>query len=328
MTRTKLGVVTLALLLAAACDSRITGNEGNFEFSYPADDRVFDFNKPVAVGAWLDLEVRDVGSRQPVDLTDASFDDPAVLDVVDFDGPNLTINGTGDGGALLSVTGVTAGGETLTDSVNMLARVPEVLNLSHTCGSEGTTAPYLADQTVWVPFEMEMSNGQPVIGYGYYPVTLSGTGLGTLDDTQSGQQFMAFELGTTTGALTLDSDLDDHTLTIQIVNAADIDGVADPVALVVEDIDVGDTNSFYVLPEYEGDAICQADVTMTVTSDTPTICTVTRSEPDVTGDRGQYEYGWFTVTGVAEGTCTYTVTYPAGDGGNGVSAQFTYPIEP
>ena len=49
------------------------------------------------------------------------------------------------------------------------------------------------------------------------------------------------------------------------------------------------------------------------------------TEPVETGD---HEYGWFSVTGVAEGECIYTVTYPDGNGGAGAEAQFSYTIEP
>ncbi len=44
--------LALACLLAVTlgCRSRITGNEGNFQFSYPADDDVVDFFSPHAAG--------------------------------------------------------------------------------------------------------------------------------------------------------------------------------------------------------------------------------------------------------------------------------------
>jgi hypothetical protein len=100
---------------------------------------VFDFNKPIAVGARLDIEVTDVGAQLPVELSAASFDDPAVLDVVEVEGSVVTVEGKGDGGALLEVEGTTSQGETLTDSVNLLSRVPEVHRLSHTCGPLGST---------------------------------------------------------------------------------------------------------------------------------------------------------------------------------------------
>ena len=83
-------IASLTVLPAlVGCTSKITGNEGNFEFSYPADDRVADFNNPIAVGAYLDLEVRDVGYQQPVTLSAASTDDESVLMVESFQAHEL-----------------------------------------------------------------------------------------------------------------------------------------------------------------------------------------------------------------------------------------------
>ncbi len=45
MTRTP-ALLALLCLLSLACRSRITGNEGNFQFSYAADDDVADFTSP------------------------------------------------------------------------------------------------------------------------------------------------------------------------------------------------------------------------------------------------------------------------------------------
>lgn len=315
--------VPLALMAVTilACSSRITGNEGNFQFSYTADDRITDFNKPIAVGGYLDIEVTDVGALQPIELLAAEFDDSTILDVVSFSGSTITVTGVSDGGALLSVEGTTVDGETLTDAVNMLAGTPEVLLLSHTCEGDA----YLTSQRIWLPFEMEKENGQPVIGYGYYPITLDSESSLGLNADDSGQQYMAFDTTATPGAATISSTVDDTTLGINIVTPADITGVNQPTAWVFEDIDVGDTNAFYVLPTTDTATICQAEVTKTVTSDTPDICTVADIEPS---DSSTYEYGWFEVTGVAEGECLFTVSYPDGNGGAGAAAQFSYPIEP
>jgi hypothetical protein len=317
-----------SLAVVVGCNSTITGNEGNFQFSYPADDRVADFNKPLAVGAFLDLEVRDVGHLQPVTLSAASFDDTSVLDVVTFQGHEITITGVGEGSALLSVEGTTTDGETLTDSVNMLAAVPEVLILRHTCGEDEASAAYLTSQRIWMPFEMTLSNSQPVIGYGYYPVALPGDAPMTLSEADSGQQYMAFDTASAGGAFTLSSTIDDTTLEVAVVSPAELDGVAEPVAWVLEDIDVGDVNPFYALPTAAGRMVCQADTNKTVASLTPTICDVRDYQPAaVTGDEG-FEYGWFEIEGLAEGTCEYTVTYTEGSGGAGATGTFTYPIQP
>ncbi len=321
--RSTIHLAGAALLLTVACQSTLTGNEGNFQFSYDADDWITDFNKPIAVGAYLDISVREVGTFLAVDLIDASYDEPAVLDVVSFDGASIKVQGMGEGLALLQVEGTTQSGEVLTDSVNMQAKVPEVLALWHTCGGQ-TEGNYLTGQRIWVPFEMQMENSQPVIGYGYYPLSAD-TDAAVLSADESGQQWMAFDTAEAAGVTVLSSDIDDTTLTLNVVTPASIDDVEEPIAFVAEDIDVGDTNAFYVRPMVAGLAVCQAEVDNTVVSDTPDICTVTDTEPVQTGD---HEYGWFSITGVAEGECIFTVSYPDGNGGEGASAQFSYPIEP
>jgi hypothetical protein len=321
--RSTIHLAGAALLLTVACQSTLTGNEGNFQFSYDADDWITDFNKPIAVGAYLDISVREVGTFLAVDLIDASYDEPAVLDVVSFDGASIKVQGMGEGLALLQVEGTTQSGEVLTDSVNMQAKVPEVLLMWHTCGGE-REGNYLTGQRIWVPFEMQMSNSQPVIGYGYYPMTAD-TDAAVLSAGESSQQWMAYDTAEAAGVTVLSSEIDDTTLSLNVVAPASIDGVQEPIAFVAEDIDVGDTNAFYVRPMVAGLAVCQAEVDNTVVSDTPDICTVTDTEPVQTGDR---EYGWFSITGVAEGECIFTVSYPDGNGGEGASAQFSYPIEP
>ena len=41
-----------------------------------------------------------------------------------------------------------------------------------------------------------------------------------------------------------------------------------------------------------------------------------------------YEFGWLEIESLAEGACQYTVTFTEGATGQGVSDQFSYPIEP
>ena len=310
-------------LLAAGCFSNLTGNEGNFQFSYQADDWLTDFNKPVAPGAYLDITVREVGTLAAVDLLSAAFDDEAVLVVDSFDGDKITIQGVGDGAALLSVEGTTSSGETLTDSVNMLCATPDVLILAHTCDATPEAA-YLTDMRVYVPFELQRSNGQPVIGYGYYPLTVDGAAMSMVPG-ESNQQWIAFDTAATAGNVTLASEIDDTTLTADVVSPDMIDDVQEPIAFVAEDIDVGDVNAFFVRPMAGGLVVCQPDVTKTVASLTPEICEVRDTGTVPNSDS---EYGWFEIEGVAEGTCRYSVTYPDGDGGAGVTAEFSYPIQP
>lgn len=322
----RLALVAAVLGSSLGCESTVTGNEGNFAFSYPADDRLFDFNKPIAVGALLDVRVRDAGDRSDVVLSDAASDDDAILTVSSFDDDSFIVEAVSEGNTLLRVTATTAAGEVQTDSVNLLARVPEVHVLRHTCTDENTAA-YLSGQIVYVPFELEMADSQPVIGFGYYPVTASSEQL-AFDETFMGSQYMRYTTSGS-GSNTLSSDITDTTLSLEVVEASSISGVQDPVAFVVEDIDVGDVNLFYVRPMVGRNVVCQAVTPLVVASTTPEICDV-RAADGVAGeetDTGN-EHGWFEVEGVAAGTCEYTVTFTAGADGAGVTETFSYTIEP
>ena len=54
----------LLTLTSVACTSTITGEEGNLKFSYYSSDDAGNFNKPLAIGA--KVEVVEVGWRMSV----------------------------------------------------------------------------------------------------------------------------------------------------------------------------------------------------------------------------------------------------------------------
>ena len=317
-------VCLLASLLAASgCRSSITGNEGNFEFSYQADDDLLDFNKPIAVGARLDLSVAQAGGGGSVNVLSASFDDPAVLDVVATSAFVVVVEAKGEGNALLSVEG-RVGEAVLTDSVNLLARVPEVLTLRHTC-TEASTASYLTNQSIFIPFEMGMESGQSVIGYGYYPVTVSPENALTLDLSNDRQQFLQYQTAAVAGPVTLASDIDSTTLSLNLVDLGQIDDMTDPIPVGEDGVTEGRETAFHVLPMSGGTPICQANAPMQLTTSTPATCLVIDTDLSVQGDDA-FEFGWFKIRGISPGPCDFTVTFPDGAEGAGVSVDFTYDV--
>ncbi len=313
----------LLTTLGFACKSRLTGNEGNLEFSYQADDRVNDFNKPLAIGAMLDVEVATVGSRKAVALSAVDTDAGSGLEVVEFSGNKFTLKATAEGNGLVKVT--TDDG--LGDSVNMLARAPEVQKLSHSCVTT-ENARYLKDNRVLIPYELERANGQPVIGYGYYPVTFSGDAQLRRDESVKAQQFLHLFTGDVAGAAQIDSDIDDTSINVTVVDPADIDGV-ELVLGTGQETDAGETDLYYVLPTIGGDRVCQANTPKSVASLTPDVCSVEdREPPQAEADEKVHEWGWFAVTGLTEGSCEVEVTYTLGAAGAGAKGSVMINIAP
>lgn len=317
------GAVLAGGWIATGCSSRITGNSGNLEFSYTTDDLTSDFNKPIAVGAKLELKVQTAGDRQPVSISDV-FTDEEVLLVDSFSGDNFILVGNGEGNSLVEVLADGPEGE-VEDSVNMRAAVPEVLKLSHTCtGNELGLYP-VGKSDVLVPFDMELSDGTQVIGYGYYPVELQ-EGLGTLQANSTDQANLRLDLGATPGDYTLSSTVDDTSLTIRLIEESQITGASvnddSPNFRVIE----GETNFIYVWPAVGEDIVCQAQADMTVQSLTPEICDVRNNETPE--DPGQFvnSEGFVAIEGLAAGECQFDVTFPNGNDGAGATTMFTAQI--
>ena len=190
LTRYVLAALGVVAISSLACTSQTTGDLGNLEFYYVADDEVGNFNKPIAVGAKLDLFVRDAGAGgdRDVSLEAASTDDEGIAKISEFSGNKMIIEAVSDGSFEITVSAkVNSSGEVEEDKVDMLVRTPEVLELRHTCGESGANKGYyLAGSDIYIPFELRLEDGQNVIGYGVYPMENT-EGL-TRDESHVGSQ--------------------------------------------------------------------------------------------------------------------------------------------
>jgi hypothetical protein len=309
------------LLAVTGCQSTITGNEGNLEFSYAADEQYRDFNKAIAVGAKLDLAVRVAGTHESVEIVEASTDNEQVLKVVGKMGYQFTVQGIGEGSALITVKVKSASGETLTDSVSMHTRVPDTLKISHTCTAE-SEAFYLTDHDIVLPFDM-LEDNEPVIGYGYFPATIAPDGALQIDQTSKDQQFLHLRSASVATTATMTSTVDSAHLTFRIVAPAEISGAAF-YSTQQPDTNIGSTVTYHVLPVVGAKPVCQAQTPMQATSLTPDICQVSAS---ATGNTDN-EHGWILVTGKAAGRCDFSVSFSQGANGAGASTTLSVQIVP
>lgn len=324
-----LSALTLTSLVAlSACESSTTGKQGLLEFRYSAEDDFANFNKPIAVGAKLDLRVYKAGNEANSDATveDATSEDDAILKVASTSGNTIVLEATGDGSAEITVTAkLAATGESVTDAVDLMARVPEVIKVNHLCLAPGEVEGYyLKNQKVYLPFEMQLKDGQDVIGYGYYPVKFDNEAV-KLTTTNKLQSFIEAELGEVEGAVKVSSDLDTTlALTLNIVEPGQIDGAKLDSG---QSAGVGQTTIRNILPTIGGKPICQATTQFTVETLTTDICEVTKLTDESTQLELTRKLGWIDIKGKAVGDCKFTVNYPQGAAGAGVSAELEIAVE-
>lgn len=329
LTRYVLAALGVVAISSLACTSQTTGDLGNLEFYYVADDEVGNFNKPIAVGAKLDLFVRDAGAGgdRDVSLEAASTDDEGIAKISEFSGNKMIIEAVSDGSFEITVSAkVNSSGEVEEDKVDMLVRTPEVLELRHTCGeSGGNKGYYLAGSDIYIPFELRLEDGQNVIGYGVYPMENT-EGL-TRDESHVGSQYVKYQAADAPGTTTISSTIDETTLDVELIEAGSIDGM---VLGADEDIDLklDQGNLRYVLPTIGGSPVCQARTEFKAISNNPENCSVkVVLEP---GDFANVDYtgsGWLEIEGLAKGDCAVSVSIPAANGGEGVTQEFNFEVD-
>lgn len=318
------GLALAGLYLSVACTSTTTGNEGNLDFSYTADDQITNFNKPIAVGAKLELRIHETGTRREVEVTDASTDDLEVLEVETYSSNRVILVGKGEGSALVEVSAETPSGEVVSDSVNMLAAVPDILELRHSCTNGADEAKYFVDTDgVLISYDFKKSNGQDVIGYGYFPIEVTGDAQLTLNQTSTDQANFRFDIGSTPGAATIASTIDDTTLNLDVVTIADVDGIDSNPASDFQ-LMVGETEYYHFWPTVGGVRVCQSEAPLEAATTTSNVCNVRVGEP---ADPDSSDFlditGWIAVEGLEFGNCQFSVTYPGANGGEGVTVAFT-----
>ena len=325
-------LLALAALALPACESTITGELGNLRFSYDNDDKSDDFNKPIALGAKLDVTVSEAGDRDSesadIVIESVTSEDEAIFQVSKLDHNTLTIEAVGEGGAAIDVAAVVGSeGASETDRFRMRAATPDRLELEHLCTDDASARYLVGQQDAHLLFEMKLEDGQDVIGYGYYPVAATPAEGATVVTDSKDQIYVRLNLGQTPGEVTLKSTVDEESVMMTLVEAAQVDGAT---LEEIGSVRVGDTRPFNVLPLIENLPVCQTDLEFQISSTTPELCTAQLTAPSdglSLLEKISKKKNWVDISGVAPGECIVEVTFPTGNDGAGASSQIAVTIE-
>jgi len=319
-----------ALSALAACQSSLTGKEGNLTFYYPTDDEL-DFNKPIAIGAKLDLTVKTAGlPKAAVELTAVKSSNPQVLAAGPFLGGVFTLEGKGSGSAQITVTAKKSDGTTVSDSIDMMARKPDKIEVYHSCAAGAADAFYLVDKKIFLPYDFKMANGQSVIGYGYHALSVAPAAALVQDQIAKAQWAYLYQTQKLPGDVTVTSQLEPtRSWTLRLVDEGAIDG-GKLDALTNKTIEVLAGLPAYVLarPTIGGKPLCQPDTTFSAVSKTPEVCTVAPSAAKAQANKELVEaWSWLTITGKQVGVCQLEVTWPKANKGQGLTVPLKVNVD-
>lgn len=326
-TRSLLVLTAASALFATACDSRMSGKAGRLSYEFQGPGDVFNFNRPIAVGARLDVRVYEPGQgldeERKATITDATSLDEGVLKVDAFRDNRLTLHAIAPGRAEIATDARLRNGTLVSDAFDMRAETAAKLELSPDCA--GTTPLYLLDHDIRIGFALKTAANEQLVGYGYHPVTAEPASALLLDTAKSDQYHMAFRTGSEPGQATLGSDIDATRQVLRLARPADIDGLALDTALVPA-IAVDGSNAVRVYPTIAGDPVCQSQLAREVKSLTPEICQA-RTFEDGAAELGLVQERTFVaIEGIAPGTCRFEVTLAQAQQGQGLTESFSVEI--
>ncbi|MBM4341925.1 MAG: hypothetical protein FJ100_00910 [Deltaproteobacteria bacterium] len=315
-------VACAAALWALGCQSSLTGNEGNLTFFYTTDDEL-DFNQPIAIGAKLDLTVKTAGiPKKDVSLTKVEPADTKVLKVAGLMGGAFTLEGVGDGSTSISVTATRSDGTSTHDTITMMAKKPETIEVAHSCGG-GNVGHYLVGKTIFVPYDLKLKDGRAVIGYGYHGLSIAPAKGLQWDQVHKSQWAYVYKTADVPGDVTLTSTLEPgKSWTVRLVDEGQIDGgKLEGVSGKTLEMLAGTSAIVLARPTVGGNPICQPDTSFTVSGKTPDVCAVTATAANVPTSKNVVEaWSWVTVQAKKLGVCEFDVVWPKGNKGQGATA--------
>lgn len=312
-----------AAVVGGGCVATTPGEKGELEFYYQSTD--FDFDKPIAVGATLDLHVREPDSNQAAEVLDATPTAPGILDVAGQRDDVVELEGVAEGEGNVEVEARLPSGDEVRDRLAQPMRTATVdsLELSHHC-VEGQEAAYLVDTEAAIGFDMS-AGGEEVIGGDFLPV--SGGASLRLEPRATLLHTVYVQTPSQKTTVTLESEVDDTTATFHVVEEADIDGVVRDLGPSDGSIRVDRQGLVHVAPEGGEHRVCWAVTEgFEASSDTPGICEVAPVEADDVEEALDGQPGFVRVTGLEPGTCEMTARFPNGRDGQGASGTFQLEI--
>lgn len=152
--------IVLGVLLAAGCDTTMTGNSGTLELSYTHGGLFESVSNPIGSGLMADVVIRELGVDSALTIDSAESDDETILTVSGLDGASMELLAGAAGEATLSVD---AGG--LSDAFNIT--VEEIASVSYGTIIYGQDNNVIAaGASLWVPRTVYGESGSSLTGYG------------------------------------------------------------------------------------------------------------------------------------------------------------------
>lgn len=265
-----------ALLVAATiwtgCGVQLEGEEGNLSFRYLGTEMTAGASAgTLAVGAKVDVEVREAGGEDALAIAEAYSEAADVIDVIAREEMSFTLEAKEAGTARIRAEART-GGETLEDSVEIQAAEAVSIEFRSRC----TDDVFVTDSGAEFGFRLNDLSGRKLTGYGLYPAAVEPAEGGAVVTTGQKIDVLEVNTGSEAGIYELVSELEGDNWSFQLVSPEQIELVEinREDDETVDQVEVGqEVGVAYFTMTADSKTVCgPARAAVELTTTTPEIC--------------------------------------------------------
>lgn len=297
----------------SGCYSKATAFEGKFTFAYPSMVEHENFVKPIAPGAKLEVHAFMNGTTEELQVLNAKSSKPDVVEIAVTKAKSVVLLGKAPGVAEIEIRARAPNGVDLVDKMFFHVAKPVKHPLEHSC-TEEKEAAYVVGDEVWINHSMTTADARPVVGFDYAPLAIEPRGsLELLEQPQAGGFYRFVTKAAKT--VTLKSTIDDHALTLRIVERQSL---SDATLLYAPKMLVGHGGHAVAIVRAGQTTLCSQNALTKARSLTPEICTVTARLDDSPDGADSNREQLARIRPIAFGICKFEVTLPELAKGKGV----------
>ncbi len=164
-----LPLLALSLSQACTCDGRAKqlGKEGNLTFAYASADANTDFNRPLAEGATLQVQIEGPDGERVSQINQASSSNSAVFATGVFAGAadRILLRAERAGRAELRVNANVSGRGAASDAIDVTVATIGGISAAHRCTDSGEAA-YLRGRPIALDYVRQSPSGERLVGEG------------------------------------------------------------------------------------------------------------------------------------------------------------------
>jgi len=153
----------LSIVLFTACDTTMTGSQGNLQLSYTHGGLFEQVSQPVAAGLQADTVIRNAATDTEITIAQANSNNTEVIDVLSIEEGRMDLVANAAGQATLSVTSDTG----LQDEFTVDVREISTVTFGKPTFSGNSDDFVIATSaSIWIPRTLMDEGGESLTGYG------------------------------------------------------------------------------------------------------------------------------------------------------------------